>query len=176
MPRRTAVAAVALGLLVASPATAYAADPGKDADAVIQGICSGGNRANVFGYKATHLGKGPVYKDGPGGTMTLARITAETVSTSVSGTGGVTASFAVVEAKAEISATSVTSMAWTSSHQYSRNINSNKYGNAQYGSWGHTATWERYYELPDCTKTQRRTGGVRIANTSQGFRYWETSS
>ncbi|MFV2117968.1 hypothetical protein ACE14D_05815 [Streptomyces sp. Act-28] len=110
-------------------------------------------------------------------TITVSKITAATLSTTVTGTGGVTVDFAVGEAKAEASMNATASVTWTAGRTYTRNTSSStKYENVQYGSWGHTAVWEKYYELPDCTKSRRTSGSVRVANTSVGFRYRETSS
>ncbi|MEU8522674.1 hypothetical protein [Streptomyces sp. NPDC048577] len=130
----------------------------------------------MYGYKAKHIGKGPIYKDGPGGTMVITKTTAESAASSVTGTAGVTVDYAVAQAKAEISVGSEKSVSWGTDHQYRRNVTSGKYGNTQYGSWGHTATWEKYYQLPDCRKSQRTSGGVQVVNKSIGFRYWETSN
>ncbi|MCH0542356.1 hypothetical protein I3F58_22945 [Streptomyces sp. MUM 203J] len=156
-----------------SPVAAFAADGPEPAP---EGICSGGWRKNVYGYKATHLGKGSVYKDGPGGTVVVTKIKSETLSTEVGGVAGVSADFVVLEAKAEVSASATKAVTWDTSHQYRRNISRGKYGNVQYGSWGHTATVEKYYQLPDCRKSQRSTGWVKVANEKVGFRYWETSN
>lgn len=131
---------------------------------------------NVYGYKATFFGKGPVYSDGPGGKMTLTKIRAGELGTSISGTVGVSVKAAVVEAKAEVSAGVQAKATWTSSHSYEREIRRGKYGNVQYGVKGHTAKVEKYLTLPDCRKSQRKTGTVKLANKRQGFRYWETNS
>lgn len=167
------MASAAIAPSVLTPVTAVAAD---DSPAPAPDVCSGGWRSNVYGYKATHIGKGPVYKDGPGGTMVITRTTAEKVGSSISGTAGVTVDFAVSQAKAEVSRESVKEVSWGTDHQYRRNITSGRYGNTQYGSWGHSATWEKYYELPNCRKSQRTSGGVKVVNKAVGFRYWETRS
>lgn len=155
-----------------APASAVA----DDGDRAPAAVCSGGWRKNVYGYKATHIGKGPIYKDGPGGTMIVTRTTSETASTKVSGTAGVTVDYAVAQAKVEVSAEAAKEVSWGSDHSYRRNISGKKYGNTQYGSWGHSATWEKYYELPNCRKSQRTSGKVKVVNKAVGFRYWESSS
>ncbi|MFF6789116.1 hypothetical protein ACFY9C_08565 [Streptomyces filamentosus] len=167
-----AAAAAAITMSMITPTVALAEE---GPDPAPEGICSGGWRNNVYGYTATHIGKGPIYKDGPGGTIEVTKTTSETAKTSVSGTAGVSVGFAVAEAKAEISRESTTEVTWGTDHRFRRNITSGKYGNTQHGSWGHNAKWEKYYELPNCSKSQRTTGTVKIANNSIGFRYWETT-
>ncbi|MFC5955730.1 hypothetical protein ACFP51_14935 [Streptomyces pratens] len=157
---------------IMAPVTAVAADT----DPAPMGVCNGGWRKNVYAYQATHIGKGPIYKDGPGGTMVVTRTTAETAAKKVSGTAGVTVDYAVAQAKVEVSAEAAKEVSWGADHQYRRDISKKKYGNTQYGSWGHSATWEKYYELPDCRKTQRTSGKVKVVNKAVGFRYWESSS
>ncbi len=175
MKRPRVLVASSVAIFAASLVTPVTAVAAEGPDPVAEGVCRGGWKQNVYGYKATHHGKGPKFKDGPGGTIVVTKTTSATVSTTVSGTGGVTVGFAVVEAKAEASGEATASVTWGSSHRYQRDIARNKYGHVQYGSWGHTATWEKYYQLPNCKKTQRKTGPVKIVNKETGYRYWETS-
>ncbi|OEJ95184.1 hypothetical protein [Streptomyces thermolilacinus] len=107
--------------------------------------------------------------------MVITKTKAAKVATSITGTGGVSVNFAVAEAKAEVSVGAQVEVSWGTDHQYRRNVTAKKFGNAQYGSWGHSATWEKYYELPNCQKSQRTTGGVKVANKAVGFKYWETN-
>ncbi|WP_411079679.1 hypothetical protein [Streptomyces sp. cmx-18-6] len=175
MSRRfTTVTAVAFALILSAPTAAHAAESSSDFGP--QGICDGGWKKNVYGYKSKHHGSGPIYKDGPGGEIWVSKIKAGSTSTTVGGKVGVEATFAVGQAKAEISRDTEKSVSWSTTHTYKRKIASKKYGNVQYGSWGHTATWEKYYELPNCKKTQRTTKAVKLANKKVGFRYWETKS
>ncbi|MGW6555274.1 hypothetical protein ACWGBV_34030 [Streptomyces sp. NPDC055051] len=153
--------------------TAASAEEGPDP--APETICSGGWRNNVYGYKAAHMGKGPIYKDGPDGWIEVSKTSSETAKTTISGSAGVSVSFAVAEAKAEISRESTTEVSWGTEHKFRRAIRSGMYGNTQHGSWGHNANWEKYYELPNCAKSQRTTGTVKIANNYIGFRYWETT-
>lgn len=165
-------AATMMAASIISPTVALAEEGPEPAP---EGVCSGGWRSNVYGYSATHIGSGPIYKDGPGGIIVVTKNEAGAAKTSFTGTAGVSVSFVVGEAKAEISREATNEVSWGTEHQYRRNISSGKYGNTQYGSWGHNATWEKYYELPSCAKSQRTSGTVKIANSSIGFRYWETS-
>ncbi|MFD3482015.1 hypothetical protein [Streptomyces sp. NPDC058665] len=160
------------GVLVGAPSAV--AESGDEAGPL--GRCDRVWVKNVYGYKSKHHGKGPVYKDGRGGTITVEKIKAGEFETSVSGTVGVTAKAAVAEAKAEVSAGAAVKTSWNTKHSYSHKISRNKYGNVQYGSWGHTARVEKYLTLPNCKKSQRKTGTAKISNSKQGFRYWETSS
>ncbi|MFG3410295.1 hypothetical protein [Streptomyces sp. NPDC048142] len=159
------------------PGTAYAAgeDPTQQGETGEEGLCRGGWKKNIYGYKAKHHGKGPSYKDGPGGTIVVTRTKSATTTSSVTGTTAISVGYLVAEAKAEISLGSEKSVSWGTDHQYRRDISKGKYGHVQYGSWGHSARWEKYYELPNCKKTQRSSGPVKIVNRETGFRYWQTS-
>ncbi|WP_231626421.1 hypothetical protein [Streptomyces apocyni] len=156
------------------PATAYAAD-GNPTPQGEEGICGGGWKKNIYGYKAKHHGKGPIYKDGPGGTIVVTRVKAGSRDSTLSGTSSISVSYLIAEAKQEVDYGSTKTASWGSEHQYRRNISKGKYGNVQYGSWGHTARWERYYELPNCKKSQRSSGPAKVMNNHVGFKYWQTS-
>lgn len=163
---RAAATAAAAALVLLSAPTGGAAEAA---------VCSGGWKNNVYNYTSQHHPVGKIFKNGPGGSVTVTTSVSGTVSTSVTGTTAVTADFVVAQAKAEISGTAARSNSASWSGSYTRSIAAGKYGNVQYGVWGHNATWERYYELPDCRKTQRTSGSTKISNSSEGFRYWETS-
>ncbi|MEV1054067.1 hypothetical protein [Streptomyces sp. NPDC049887] len=166
----TTVAALAIAAGVPNVAQADSPDPASFA------ICDGGWKTDIYAQSKKHLGKGPIYKDGPGGTMVLTRTQAGTASTAITAGGGVTVSGIVAEAKIEVSRESVAAVSWDTQHQFRRDVTRGKYGNAQYGSWGHSVKWQKYYQLPNCKKTQVTHGTADIANTTIGFKYWETSS
>jgi hypothetical protein len=171
--KRAAVAVVAMCAVAAvTPGVAHADSP----DPAPADVCSGGWTTDIYAQSKKHLGNGEKYKDGPGGTMVLTRIKSGSASTKITAGGGVSVSGIVAEAKIEVSRESVKEISWETQHQYRRNITRNKYGNAQYGSWGHNVKWQKYYQLPNCRKTQISYGTAEIANQTVGFRYWETSS
>ncbi|MET7507612.1 hypothetical protein [Streptomyces albidoflavus] len=131
---------------------------------------------DIYAQSKKHLGAGPKYKDGPGGTMVLTRTKAGKAATKITAGGGVTVKGIVAEAKAEVSRESVKEVEWGTQHQFRRDIAKKKYGNAQHGSWGHYVKWKKYYELPSCKKSQVTYGTANVANKTIGFRYWETKS
>ena len=127
-------------------------------------------------HSSTHHGVGNVWKSGPGGTVTVSSNRSGSFATTVSGGAGMTVNMIVAEVKADASGNATKSTSWGTGYSYTRDIPSGKYGNVQYGTWGHSVAWERYYELPNCTKTQRTTGTAKVANTAHGYRYWSTNS
>lgn len=98
---------------------------------------------DIYAQSKKHLGAGPKYKDGPGGTMVLTRTKAGKAATKITAGGGVTVKGIVAEAKAEVSRESVKEVEWGTQHQFRRDIAKKKYGNAQHGSWGHYVKWGR---------------------------------
>ncbi|WP_432055005.1 hypothetical protein [Streptomyces sp. bgisy022] len=171
--KRTALTLAALCAITAtSQGTAFA----DSSDPAPAGVCGGGWKTDIYAQSKKHLGKGPIYKDGPGGTMVLTRVKAGSVATKITAGAGVTVSGIVAEAKAEVSGDSVKEISWETQHQYRRDIKAKKYGNARFGSWGHYVKWQKYYQLPNCKKTQISYGTANVANKTIGFKYWETSS
>lgn len=109
--------------------------------------------------------------------MTVSVQTASTISATASVSAGATLSGLVAQVQTEVSASATKSRSITVGHRYSRNISSGKYGNMQFGSWGHTVSWKYYRINPDCSVTLRSSGfGGKIPNSAIGWRYWETSS
>ncbi|AZM60578.1 MULTISPECIES: hypothetical protein [unclassified Streptomyces] len=108
--------------------------------------------------------------------MVLTRVKSGSVATKITTGGGASVSGIVAVAKAEVSRESVKEVSWDTQHQYRRDIHRNKYGNAQFGSWGHYVKWQKYYQLPNCKKTQISYGTADVANKTVGFKFWETSS
>ncbi|MDQ0847900.1 hypothetical protein [Streptomyces sp. V1I6] len=171
--KRAAIMAVAIFAISAGvPGIAQADSP----DPAPADVCDGGWKVDIYAQSKKHLGQGPKYKDGPGGTIVLTRTEAGSASTKITAGGGVTVSGIVAEAKVGVSRESVKEVSWDTQHQFRRDITRNKYGNAQHGSWGHNVKWQKYYQLPNCRKTQITYGTADVANKTIGFRYWETSS
>ena len=117
-----------------------------------------------------------VYRDGPGGTMTLSKSFSGTTSYSV--TAGSAAEAGVVFAKAtvEVSGTIARENTTSGVHEFSHNITSTKYGNAQYVSYGYKVNWSGYHVNSDCSHTSLGTGTINFPSTAEGGHYWETSS
>ncbi|MEH0424532.1 hypothetical protein [Streptomyces sp. B21-083] len=78
---------------------------------------------------------GTKFKDGPGGTMTVAVTKTGTISLEVSGSGEWSAGALLAKAKTTISVKVAGSVSVSTGHTYTRPIKSNKYGHMQYGSW-----------------------------------------
>ncbi|MEU7769810.1 hypothetical protein AB0C44_00615 [Micromonospora taraxaci] len=133
---------------------------------------------DITSSSSTHLpASSTYYKDGPGGNMTVSVQSATTISATASVSAGATISGLVAQAQVEVSASATASKQITVGHQYSRDIASGKYGNMQYGSWGHTVSWTYSRVNPSCSVTRLSSGsGGKIPNNAVGWRYWETSS
>ncbi|GAA3082046.1 hypothetical protein GCM10010530_05350 [Kribbella aluminosa] len=119
----------------------------------------------------------PIFKDGPGGHLTVGLTKNYTASATISTGGSVELGGVIAKAKLEVSQSLASSVSLTVLHTYDRVITAGKYGNVQYGSWGQSVTWRRYYDGADCTTTLRASGTARIPSAaSVGWKYWETSS
>lgn len=122
------------------------------------------------------LGLGLTYKDGPGGNISVSNSVAGTISATM--TVGAEAEIGAVlaKAKASISASLTASVQITTGHTFSHNITSNKYGNAQYGSWGKTIKWTKEQDTPQCGVRVLSSGTMIAPTIKVGYKYWETSS
>ncbi|MEU1594279.1 hypothetical protein ABZ468_15795 [Streptomyces sp. NPDC005708] len=131
----------------------------------------------IKSHKAYRLpAKGAYFKDGPGGTITASVTRATTITYSVSASLEVSASYLFASAKASVSGSITKSVAVTTGHTYSHNINARKYGNLQYGSNGYQVSWESNRTNPNCTVTTLASGTAKLPASSVGWHYWETSS
>ena len=120
---------------------------------------------------------GTSYKDGPGGTITVAVQRASTISATASVSSGAATGGIVQAARTEVSNAAATSNQITVGHSYSRTITSNRYGNVVYGAWGYQVNWRYGVINADCTSTQLTSGtGAKVPTTQEGWRYWETGS
>jgi hypothetical protein len=119
----------------------------------------------------------PVFKDGPGGHLTVGLTKSYTSTATISGGTSAEIGGVIAKAKVEVSASLANSVSLTVLHNYDRVISAGKYGNVQYGFWGQQVTWRKYYDGADCTTKLRASGTARIPSVaSVGWKYWETSS
>jgi hypothetical protein len=117
-----------------------------------------------------------VFKDGPGGNISVSVTSSGSVSSTATVAAGVTVGGVVAEARVDVSASITTSTTITVGHTYTRNITSGKYGNAQYGSWGYNIGWTRYHNFSNCTSSAVSSGTGKMTTGSVGWKYWETSA
>jgi hypothetical protein len=119
----------------------------------------------------------PIFKDGPGGHLTVGLTKSYTSSASITGGTSVEMGGVIAKAKVEVSASLTSAVSLTVLHNYDRVITAGKYGNVQYGSWGQQVSWRKYYDGADCTTKLRASGTARIPSAaSVGWKYWETST
>lgn len=118
----------------------------------------------------------PTYKDGKGGTLSVTKDFTSSASYQV--TAGAEAEVGAVFAKAKVSVSSsiTKTNSSTVTHNYSHKISKNKYGHAQYVAWSKKVTWKKWEDTPQCTTKLLRKGTIVFPTTSEGWRYWETSS
>jgi hypothetical protein len=97
---------------------------------------------------------------------------------SVLGAVGLVAGPAPPEAKAKVSvsASLTQTNSSTVTHNWSRKISANKYGHAQYVSWGKKVTWVKYADTPQCTTKVLGRGTIKFPMNQEGWRYWETAT
>lgn len=116
-----------------------------------------------------------IYKDGPGGTISVSVTQSGTVSSTATVTASVKVSDIVTEAKVDVSASVTSSTSITVGHTYSHNITAGKYGNAEYGSWGYNVVWKQWQNYSNCTSSLIAQGTGKLTSNAVGWKYWETS-
>jgi hypothetical protein len=119
----------------------------------------------------------PIFKDGPGGDITVGLDQNYVSTATVSGATSAEIGGIVAKAKVEVSASLSSSVSLTVKHSFHHVIPARKYGHAQYGAWGQQVSWKRYFDGGDCTTKLRASGTARLPSAGEvGWRYWETAS
>jgi hypothetical protein len=134
---------------------------------------------DIVGHSSYFVPAGglPIFKDGPGGHLTVGLTKSYTSSASITGGTSVEMGGVIAKAKVEVSASLTSAVSLTVKHDYDHLITAGKYGNVQYGSWGQQVSWKKYYDGADCTTKLRASGTARIpSGASVGWKYWETTS
>ncbi|MGA5041646.1 hypothetical protein ACPCA8_32000 [Streptomyces capoamus] len=129
-------------------------------------------------YHVPSWWNGTKYKDGPGGTMKVSVTKGGTITLEVGGSGEFSAGAILAKAKTTISVKVAGSVTITTGHEYSHDVNKNKYGHLQYGSWGYKVNWKRYRSAGgrSCGGVEIAHGSATVPTTETGWKYWETSS
>jgi hypothetical protein len=117
----------------------------------------------------------PVFKNGPGGTMSLTKDYTTSVSAQV--TAGASAELSGVLASAQVSISASLTRTNSSSvtNNYSHVITPGRFGNAKYVSYGRTVYWKKYWKAANCTNTYMGSGTINFPTNSEGWYYWETT-
>jgi hypothetical protein len=175
--RKTVAALIGgVALLGMLPLTA-SADPGEPQPTIL--ACPTKTWYDIVGHSAYFVPASdlPIFKDGPGGDLSVTLTKNYTSTTTVSGATSAEIGGIVAKAKIEVSASLAQSVSLTVQHTYHRNISAGRYGHAQYGAWGQQVSWRRYYDGADCTTKLRASGTARIPSAAEvGWRYWETTT
>lgn len=122
----------------------------------------------------------PTFKDGRGGEIEVSRSYSGSASYQV--TAGAESEVGAVLAKAKVSVSaSLTKTNTTSTtHTYRHTITSTKYGHAQYVAWSKKVTWKKYQIYTasggGCAVRNLASGTINFPTSSEGWRYWETTS
>ncbi|PJI85530.1 hypothetical protein [Luteimicrobium subarcticum] len=116
-----------------------------------------------------------IFRDGPGGTLTVSHSYSGTASASTTVGGSVEIGAVWAKAKVEVSGTIVESNSTSDTNTYSHNITSGKYGNVQYVSYGYKVNFKKVHTSTTCSTTTT-TGTITYPSTTEGWYYWETSS
>lgn len=116
----------------------------------------------------------PIFKNGPGGTVTTSRSTSKSVSYGVVAGAESEVGAVLAKAKVSISASLTRTNSTSVVNTYSRKISRGKYGNLQYVSWAKRVTWQKKKERLDCSIDVRARGVIKFPTIKEGWYYWET--
>lgn len=166
---RVALAALALGLVPAATVVAPTTTSSAACPSDIRYALSSSN------VRMPYRGM-TVFKDGPGGSVTVTR--SQTGSISYTVTAGAEAEVNTVFAKAKVSvsASLTKSDSTTTSHGYTHSIPRGKYGHLQYVNWGKRVVWKKMRDRPDCTTEVIGRGVIKFPTGQEGWYFWSTSS
>jgi hypothetical protein len=118
----------------------------------------------------------PIFKDGPGGTMTTTTEKSKSATYSVTAGVETEVSTVFVKAKASISASLTKTNSTSLIHSYSHKVHAGRYGHLQYVSWGKKVHWKKYEDTPTCSTRLLRSGTIVFPTTAEGWYYWESAS
>jgi hypothetical protein len=116
------------------------------------------------------------YKDGKGGTLSVARSYSGTASYAVVAGAESEVGAVLAKAKVTISAAVEKTNYTGTTNTYTHRIKAGKYGNARYVSWGKRVHWRKYRNNANCTSTFLGSGTIDFPTTTEGWFYWETSA
>lgn len=118
----------------------------------------------------------PIFKNGPGGSVTGEYSKSSTVSASVSVGGEVDIDAVLVSVKASVSTTLAKSYTVGVVIKYTHPISANKFGNLQYVSFGKRIGYKHYRLNRNCSTTLLNQGVVNYPTNSLGWYFWESNS
>jgi hypothetical protein len=186
VPRKRHLAAIAiifgLGLPLGLAAPAQAATPAC-AEAVTAAVQPNANCCQVTYYTTSNGGAVhvrfltvPVFRDGPGGSLTVTKSYSGSASATVTAGASVSVDAVVASAQVSVSASLTAEISTAATNTYSHKITSGKFGNAEYVSYGDYIKWTHKRTNTDCSTTTLASGTLAVPSKTQGWYYWETSS
>jgi hypothetical protein len=116
----------------------------------------------------------PIFKDGPGGTLSVTKNFTSSVGFQVTAGAESEAGLIFAKAKVSISASLTKTNSSSITHNYSHNISRHRYGHAEYVSWGKTVYWKEWQQMGNCTARIIRSGTIKFPSIEEGWYYWET--
>lgn len=177
----TVVGAVSASAAPASPACAQTVS--SDAGATQSDDAPDANCRQATYYSTTNgeavrlrLGSVPVFRDGPGGSITVSKSYSGSVSLSVTAGAEADAGAVLAQAKVSVSSSLTGELSTSATNSYTHNITSGKFGDGEYVSYGDIINWKHLRTNTNCTTTTIATATIRFPSKSQGWYYWETSS
>lgn len=132
----------------------------------------------VSGKADTHLPTGTDWKSGPGGTVSSSLEYSQATAITVSASFSYSVSSIVSAAQATYGISAAATSSKNVSYTYTHAVTAGKYGHLQFGNWGWSMNFQKYYLDNYCTTTSSSSGVVNRmpSANSWGFRYWETNS
>lgn len=171
--RILAFCASVLVVLSLSPMQASAAE--NDQDVALHSCPEVGNTYVTATpvNKNYHIGVGPVFRSGPGGTIrvTTSRQYTVGITTNISGNIGTNE---IITASISAGVSNATSKSTSTSYAYSHGVSANRYGNVQYGNYGTKVSIKKTTIVSPCNTKVLASGTAIIPSNVWGYRYWES--
>lgn len=178
-PAALVLTAILAGLGLSSPQAASAnCATGEGTEANRSRVCcvtSIDYRVTAVDTKIPFQGV-PVFKNGPGGSMSVAKSYSGTASYQVTVGAESEVGAVLARAKVSVSGSLTLSNSTTATNTYHQDISRGKYGNARYVSWGKEVSYVKTRLNANCTSTKLASGKIKYPSTSEGWTYWETNS
>lgn len=121
-----------------------------------------------------HIGVGPIFRAGPGGTVTATTAKSYTVGVTSNISGSITAG-QIAKASVSAGVSGAVSSTSSTSYQYSRDISPGRYGNMQYGNFGTRVNVKKTTIVAPCNVKVLASGSAVVPSSNVwGYNYWES--
>lgn len=138
--------------------------------------CTPNDHIEITGKRSNFMpADGNYFKAGPGGKMVVTSKNASTVTTTLTGTAGVTVDSVIASAQISVSVSVAKAVTVETGIQYEHEIAPGKYGNIQYGVYGWDIDWAKVRVYSNCTYTNLAVGSGKVPSRAYGWQYWESN-